>query len=85
MSCGCGGGRKTSATGSRITGMRGIGSSSVSTPRQGRIVTPRIIPPTMVRQSQMQAAAAQVTPAMSMARREVERKRRLAILKAQGK
>jgi len=84
MGCGCG--RKTSATGMRVTGLRGVGTNPNHTPRQGRIVTPRTMPPTMVRQAQMKAMQeAQTPPNYSLQRREVERKRRLAILKAQGK
>lgn len=74
MGCGCGGGRGGSA------GLRGVGARPVTTPRRGTIVTPRTLTPSERRQ--LVAQQTSTVPAFSAQRREVERKRRLAIQQA---
>jgi hypothetical protein len=75
MGCGCGGGKKLGG------GVRGAGHRPVSTPRRGSLTVPRGISPTerraLVTTDQVSSFSAQ--------RREIERKRRLAIQRALNK
>ena len=74
MGCGCKGGRLGG-------GVRGVGHRPVTTPRMGTLVTPRTLGPTAKRQ-----LARIPSPGLHSAqRREIERKRRLAIMNALGR
>jgi len=62
-------------------GVRGVGHNPISTPRRGTLVVPRAISPTERRELN------QPNPRQffSAQRREIERKRRLAIQHASGR